>query len=149
MAEGENPEPNAAEGAAYRWALRVSALSLAALASCGAAVAGMNRGDGGAWGALAGAGLAALAGLVTQGAMVVGYRKPAHVFASIVGGSWLAKMVVLVVGMLALSKVPGIDRPSFGIVALVGIAATLAIDLVAVRKARIPYAIPGSKSPEA
>src|SRR5512133_2575762 len=134
VAERLEAESNPAEGEAYWWALRASAVSLAALAIVGGTVAGVVRGS---------AGLAALAALVTQGAMVVGYKKAPHVFASIVGGSWLAKMVVIVGGMLALGKVSSIDRPSFGIVALVG---TLTIDLAAVRKARIPYAIPGSNS---
>lgn len=146
MAERLEAESNPAEGEAYWWALRASAVSLAALAIVGGTVAGVVRGSGGLWGAVAGAGLAALAALVTQGAMVVGYKKAPHVFASIVGGSWLAKMVVIVGGMLALGKVSSIDRPSFGIVALVGIVGTLTIDLAAVRKARIPYAIPGSNS---
>ena len=135
-----------AEGDAYRWALRVSAMSVAALAVVGAVVAGLVRGGEGVWGAVAGAALAALGALVTQAAMVVGYRRPAQQFASIVGGSWLVKMVVILGGMLALTRVAGIDRPSFGAVALAGIVATLGIDLIAVRKARIPYAATGSKS---
>ena len=146
MAEPTETDRLGPEGSAYRWALRVSALSLGVLAVAGAVVAGAMRGSSGVWGALAGVGLAALAALVTQGAMVIGYRRAPHVFASIVGGSWLAKMVVILVGMLALSRVDGVDRPSFGIAALVGIAVTLGIDVLAVRRARIPYALPGSKS---
>lgn len=146
MTEHIDSDKSAAEGDAYWWALRVSALSLGVLAIVGGAVAWFVRGGGGVWGAIAGVGLAALAALVTQGAMVVGYRKPPQVFASIVGGSWLAKMVVIVGGMLALSSVEAIDRPSFGVVALAGIAATLVIDLFAVRKARIAYIVPGSNS---
>lgn len=146
MAEHIEAESRSAEGEAYWWALRVSAVSLAALAIIGGTVAGLVEGSGGLWGAIAGAGLAALGALVTQGAMVVGYKRAPHVFASIVGGSWLAKMVVIVGGMLALSTVSGVDRASFGIVALVGIMGTLAIDLLAVRKARIPYVNPESNS---
>jgi hypothetical protein len=59
---------------------------------------------------------------------------------------WLAKMTVIIVGMLGLSRVSGIDRPSFGVVALVGVVVTLGIDMAAVRKARIPNVIPGSDS---
>lgn len=144
MVERSEAETPSAEGDAYWWALRVSALSLAALAIVGATSAGLVRGSAGLWGAIAGAGLAALAALVTQGAMVVGYKKAPHVFASIVGGSWLAKMSVILVGMLVLSRVSGIDRPSFGVVALVGIIVSLGIDVMAVRKARVPYALPSS-----
>ena len=146
MPETTEKNRNATEGAAYRWALRASAVSLGVLAIAGAVVAGALRGGAGVRGALAGVGLAAIAALVTQGAMVMGYRRAPHVFASIVGGSWLAKMVVIVVGMLVLSRVDGVDRPSFGVVALFGIVMTLGIDVVAVRKARIPYVISSSDS---
>ena len=146
MTEHIGAQPSSAEGDAYWWALRVSAASLVALAIVGGTVAGLVRGSGGLWGALAGAGLSALAALVTQGAMVMGYKKAPQVFASIVGGSWLAKMVVIVGGMLALSSVASVDRASFGIVALAGIIGTLVIDLLAVRKARIPYTKADSKS---
>lgn len=146
MAETIENDRNATEGSAYRWALHVSAISLGVLAIASAVVAGAMRGGAGVWGALAGVGIAALAALVTQGAMVMGYRRAPHVFASIVGGSWLAKMVVILVGMLALSRVDGVDRPSFGIVALLGIVVTLGIDVMAVRKARIPYVTSSSDS---
>ena len=146
MAETAENDRNATEGAAYRWALRASVISLGVLAIAGAVVAGAMRGGAGMWGALAGVGLATIAALVTQGAMVMGYRRAPHVFASIVGGAWLAKMVVIVVGMLALSRVDGVDRPSFGVVAFLGIVVTLGIDIVAVRKARIPYVISSSDS---
>lgn len=146
MTERIETEASAAEGDAYWWALRTSAVSLGALAIGSSVLAGILRGGPGVWGALAGAGLAAVAALVTQGSMVMGYRRAPQVFASIVGGSWLAKMLVIVVGMLLLSRVSGIDRPSFGVVAVVGVVLTLGIDVLAVRKARIPYAKPGSNS---
>jgi hypothetical protein len=142
------PDRTAAEGAAYRWALRTSAISLAVLAVAGVATAAAVRGADGAWGALVGVALAAVAGLVTQVAMVYGYRREPLVFASIVGGSWLAKMAVILVGMLALSGVSGIDKASFAIAALIGIVVTLGIDVMAVRAARIPYANTGSNSAE-
>lgn len=148
MADPTQSERHASEGAAYRWAMRTSAASLVVLAIIGVVAAGAMRGSSGIWGALAGVGLAAVAALVTQAAMLMGYTRPPQVFASIVGGSWLAKMVVILGGMLALSSVDGVDRPSFGIVALVSIAVTLGIDVIAVRRARIPYAVPGSSSQE-
>lgn len=143
------PSAQAAEGEAYWWAIRATAVSLGVVAVLGAAVAGMVSGAPGVWGAVTGAALAALAALVTQGAMVWGYRRAPQIFAAIVGGSWLAKMVVIVVGMLLLSRVSTIDRPSFGVVAVVGIVVTLGIDVLAVRKARIPYTTARSTSQDA
>jgi len=128
-----------AEARAYRWALTATGISLAAIAVVSAAAAAALRGPDGVWAALAGVALAALSGMVTQGVMIVGHRRDPAVFASIVGGAWLAKMSVIVVGVLLLSRVDGIDRSTFGIVVLIGVSATLAIDLFAVRRSRVSY----------
>ncbi len=77
--------------------------------------------------------------MVTQVAMIVAHRADPVAFASIVAGSWLAKMLVIVIGWWCSAQVDGIDRLTFGTVVLVGVAATLAIDLIAVRRARISY----------
>ncbi len=146
MAESIDTDKHSAEGNAYRRALRMSSVSLGALAIVGTVVAGMVRGTPGVWGAVAGIGLASVGALVTQIAMVVGYRRDPNVFVSIVAGSWLAKMFVIVVGLLLLSDVSGLDRPSFGVVAMLGVVVTLGIDVFAVVKARVPYVIPMSKS---
>lgn len=132
-------EAHEAEGAAYRWALRVTGIVLGAIAIVGGVVGGIVAGAAGAWGAFAAVAVAAISGLVTQAAMILGYRKEPHVFATYVGGSWLAKMVVIVVGLLALAQVDALHRPTFGIVAIVAVVATLGVDLRAVKQARISY----------
>jgi len=137
-------EAHAAEGAAYTWALRATAVVLGAIAVIGVAVGALVVGAPGVWGALAGVAVAAVSAVVTQGAMVLGYRKEPHVFATYVGGSWLAKMVVIVVGLLALAQVDALDRHTFGIVAVVAVIATLMVDVQAVRRARIPYTQSGT-----
>lgn len=132
-------EAKEAEGAAYRWAMRATGIVLGVIAIVGAVVGGFIAGATGVWGALAGVAVAAISGLVTQGAMVLGYRKEPHIFATYVGGSWLAKMVIIVVGLLALAQVDALDRRTFGIVAVIAVVATLAVDLQAVKRARISY----------
>lgn len=132
-------EANEEEGAAYRWAIRATVVVLGAIAVVGATVGAVVAEAAGVWGALAGVAVAAVSGLVTQAAMVMGYRKEPHVFATYVGGSWLAKMVLIVVGLLALAQVDALDRRTFGIVAVVAVIATLGIDMYAVRRARISY----------
>jgi hypothetical protein len=128
-----------AEGDAYRWALRVSAASLAALAIVGGTAAGLLRGSAGIWGALAAVGIAALSGLVTQIAMIVGHRREPTAFVGIVAGSWLAKMIIIAVSVVVLKGVDSVDRGTFGTVLLLGVGATLAIDMFAVKQARISY----------
>jgi len=139
MAERVKAEAESAEGGAYVWAFRVSTVSLAALAIVGGTAAWLIRGTGGLWGAVAAVGIAAVSGLVTQVAMIVGYRRQPTAFVGIVAGSWLAKMVIIAVSVILLKSVDGIDRGTFGTVLLLGVGATLAIDMFAVRRARIPY----------
>ncbi len=128
-----------AEARTYRWALTVTGISLAVLGVASVAAAAVWRGTDGVWAALAGVALAAISGMVTQGAMMVGHRREPTVFAGIVAGAWLAKMAVIVIRVLALSRVDAIDRATFGIVVLVGVAATLTVDLLAVRRGRVSY----------
>jgi hypothetical protein len=127
------------EGRAYRWALVATGVTLGAIAVAGIAVGAAVRGTDGVWGALAGVAVAAVSGMVTQVAMIIGHRRDPLVFASIVAGSWLAKMLVVIVGLLLLGRVESVDRGTFGTVILVAVGATLAIDLFAVRRARISY----------
>jgi len=127
------------ESRAYLWALSATGIVLTVIAVVSVAVAASVRGTDGVWAALAGVAVAAVSGMVTQGAMTIAHRRDPIAFASIVGGAWLAKMFVIVIGVLLLGRMEGIDRGTFGTVTLVGVGATLAIDLFAVRRARISY----------
>ncbi|MBC7297487.1 MAG: hypothetical protein H5T82_01135, partial [Demequina sp.] len=133
-------DSNRSESRAYRWALVATGIVLAVIAVASVVVAAAWRGADGVWSALAGVAVAAVSGMVTQAAMIAGHRRDPIVFAGIVGGAWLAKMFVIVIGLLLLGRIEGIDRGTFGTVTLVGVGATLAIDLFAVRRARISYA---------
>ncbi len=132
-------EGDESESHVYRWALSATGLVLAVIAVASVAVAGAVRGTDGVWSALAGVAVATASGMVTQVAMIVGHRREPLVFVSIVGGAWLAKMFVIVIGLFWLGGLEGIDRGTFGTVTLVGVGATLAVDLFAVRRARISY----------
>ena len=133
-----------AEARTYRWALTATGISLAVLAAISVTAGAVWRGPDGVWAAVAGVAVAAVSGLVTQGAMLVAHRRDPNVFASIVAGAWLAKMFAIVIGVVALGRVDAIDRQMFGIVVLVGVTATLAIDLIAVKRGRVSYS--GSSS---
>jgi hypothetical protein len=148
VSERTEIDPYSAEGGAYRWALKMTGIALAVIAAVSVPVVAELRTADAIWSALAGIAVAAVSGMVTQGAMLIAHRREPTVFASIVAGAWLTKMAIIVVGILALSRVPGIDRPSFAGVAMVGILVTVGIDVWAVMKARVPYVIPRSKSKE-
>lgn len=136
-----------AEGAAYRWALRANAVTVGVIAVVGVTVAASLRGGHGALGAVLGAALGGLSGLVTPAAMMIGYRKKPEVLASIVAGSWLAKMIVVVAGLALLGGVESLHRVSFAAVVFACVVGTLVVDVLAVRKARIPYVDSGSAGP--
>lgn len=127
---------------AYRWALRVTAAGGAVFAAGAAAVGWFAAGASGAWGALAGAVIAVGSALATQAAMVAAQRRSPEQFAAIVGGAWLGKMVVIVVGLMVLAGLDAVHRPALAVATVVGVAATLAVDLIAVRRSRVPYVRP-------
>ncbi len=131
-----------AEADVYRRALRLTAVILAALGVLGGAVGWFVAGAPGMVAALAGAAVAALGALPTQAAMLVGHRRSAQALAGIVAFSWLGKMLLIIVALLILQGVESFHRPMFAIVAVVGLVASLAIDIITLRRARIPYVGP-------
>lgn len=127
------------EGRAYRWALGATGVAMTVIAVAGVVVGAAVRGVEGVWAALAGVAVAAISGMVTQAAMMIAHRREPALFASIVVGAWLGKMLIIVLGVLLLSSIEDVDRGTFGVVVLIGVGTTLAIDLFAVKRARISY----------
>lgn len=134
------------EAVTYRRALRVTIIGIAALAIVAVPVGLLVAGGAGLAAAEIGVAVAALAGVTTQVAMVVGHHREAHVMAAIIGGSWLLKMLIIVVALLLLQNVDGFHKGLFAAFAVVGILGTLAIDFWVIRSARIPYVDPGARS---
>ncbi|WP_062380227.1 hypothetical protein [Demequina pelophila] len=135
-----------AEAQAYRGALVRTAIALGALGVVGAAVAWWWDGPSAAVGAAVGALVAALAALPTQGAMLVGHTRSPSSLAAIVLGAWLAKMFVIVIAMIVLIDLEGFHKVAFATVVMVGIVLSLVFDIMSIRKARVPYVDPGTKS---
>lgn len=132
------------ESLTYRRALRVTIIVIVALAVIAVPVGLLVAGGAGVLAAEVGVAVAALAGLTTQVAMVVAHQKPPHMLAAYVGGSWLAKMFVIVIALLVLDGVEGFHKGLFAGFMLTGVIATLVVDLWAMRSARIPYVDEGS-----
>ncbi len=135
-----------AEEQLYRSAIRVTVIVLVAIAVIGAAIAWLIVGPEGAVAALVGAVVAAIGAIPTQVSMLIAHRKPPHVMAGIVAFSWLGKMAVIIIALLLLQGVEGFHRGAFAATAVTGIIASLAVDVAVMRKARIPYADPGTSS---
>ena len=133
------------ESATYRRALRITVIGVAALAIIAVPVGLIVAGGPGLLAAEVGVLVAALSGVTTQVAMVLSHDRPAHVMAATIGGSWLLKMLIIIVALLVLSGVDGFHRGLFAGFAVAGVLGTLAVDFWVIRSARIPYVDPGSK----
>lgn len=135
-----------AEAQVYRRAMVHTAIALAILAVGGAAVGYLAAGASGAVGALVGAAVAALAALPTQAAMLVGHARSPQALAGIVAFSWLAKMFIIVVAMVLLTRLDDFHRVAFAVTVVIGILLSLVFDIMSMRQARVPYVDPGTKS---
>lgn len=103
-----------------------------------ALVGGLTTGTAGLWGALIGGvvGLLFCATTVVTMAMSEG-RSPQYLAVAVLGG-WLAKMVVIIVVLVVLRPLDFYDRYLLaGTIAAIAIA-SLTVEMLAVRSARIP-----------
>lgn len=139
------PTPSEAESAVYRRAFRLGGIVLAGGAVLAALIGFLVADVMGLWAGVAGIAVAALAGLMTPAAMQLAHRQPPHVMAAIILGTWLAKMVVIVIAVLLLGQIDGFPRPVFGVAVIGGILVTLGIDAVVLTRGRVPYTTSGSK----
>lgn len=136
-----------AEAKVYRNSLRFT-IGLVALLFVAAAIIGpIVAGTPGFWSAIAGAAIAGVAAATTQAAMLVGHRRPPQQFVGILLGSWLVKMLIIVIGLVVLGNVDSIHRGLLAGFAAAGIVGSLTIDMVFFARGRVPYV--DSRSPEA
>ena len=125
---------------AYKLAARISAVWLALVLVGGAAIGWWVAGESGMWSAVLGASAAAVFTLSTQIAAYRGAKKGPMAFVGAVAVTSVAKfLVVAVVAIIAL-QLEWVVRPVFGVVLLVGAIGGLTIDLIAIQRARVPYA---------
>ncbi len=140
------PQPVSAESAVYRRALRIGALALAVGAVLAGLIGYLVQDLPGMWAGLAGIAVAALAGLLTPLAMQLAHRQPPHMMAAIILGSWLGKMIVIVIAVVLLAQIEDFPRTVFGIAVIGGILVTLGIDAVVLIRGRVPYTTSGTES---
>ena len=133
--------------AVFRTALRDLLVFDAALAVLGVATGWLVAGESGLWGAVLGAGLI----LVFSGTTVVSMLKTATASATttaaVVLGSWLAKMLVLLVALVVLRQYDFYDNRVLGAVLAVGVIGAALVDYRAVVRGRVPNVTPGPSRP--
>lgn len=128
----------------FRRALRDCLLLLAALAVTAPVVGWFVSGWPGVWGAVVGVALAALFSLSTPLVMLRTLRSPMMQVTGVVMGTWLVKVLVVIVVLALVRNVEWLDQQVLGVVLLLGVLGSLALDLRAVTDTRIPYVAPES-----
>ena len=131
--------------AVFRTALRDVLVLLGALTVLGVAIGALVAGLPGVWGALLGVGVALLFSATTVWAMLRTVDASPTTTAAVVMGSWLAKMVVLIVILVVLRGMDFYDRWVFAGVLLVGVIGSAVLDYRAVSRGRIPYVEPDGR----
>jgi hypothetical protein len=125
--------------------LRMTLAGLAALvvlAPVAAAAGGLVAGTAGVWGGLLGVSLPGLVLLVTLAAVWLTRNASATALAAAVFGSYLVKLVLLLVVLAALREADFYHRPVLGITALLGLVLALVVEALAVVRANAPYVEP-------
>ncbi|GEA81676.1 hypothetical protein [Cellulomonas uda] len=128
----------------FRTSLRTVLWLLGALLVVGVGVGWLVAGAPGVWGALIGVGLA----LVFSGTTIVAMLRTAHssaqTMAAVVMGTWLAKVLVVIVVLAVLRDQDFYSRGVLAVVLLAGVLGSAYLDYRAVSRARIPYVDPAS-----
>ena len=122
--------------------VRAGLLALLVLAPVAAVLGGLVAGRPGVLGALLGSALPALVLVVTLGAGLATRRSRPEVLAAAVLGSYLVKLVLVLVVLAVLRGLDTYDRPVLGVTALVGLAIALVAEAAATVRARVPYVQP-------
>ena len=112
--------PTPAE-AVFRRALRDVAILLGVLLVLGLVVGGLVAGLPGVWGALIGWGLAVVFSTTTIVAMLRTVRSSPAAMAALVMGTWLAKVLVVIVVLAVLRPLDFYSRPVFGAVLAIAV----------------------------
>ncbi|MCL2464581.1 MAG: hypothetical protein FWF28_05885 [Micrococcales bacterium] len=137
--------PGSAADAVFRRALRDVAILLGALLVLGLVVGGLLAGAPGVWGALIGWGLAVVFSTTTIVAMIRTSRSSPAAMAGVVMGTWLAKVVVVVVVLAVLRPLSFYSAPVLGAVLAIAVIGSAVLDYRAVTTGRVPYVEPGGR----
>jgi hypothetical protein len=127
----------------FRTALRDMLLLLVVLAVLGVGAGALVSGAPGGWGALLGVGMTLVFSGTTIVSMLATARSSAVTTGAVIMGTWLVKMIVLVAVLVALRDLDFYNRTVLGVVLLVGVLGSAALDYRAVRAGRVPYTEPG------
>ena len=123
----------------FRTALRSMLRLLVLLLAVGGAAGWFTRGLPGVWGALIGVGITLVFSGTTVVAMLRTAEATATTTAAVVMGSWLAKMIVVIVVLAVIRDQTFYDRAVLAAVLAVGVVGSALLDYRAVLRGRVPY----------
>ncbi|MHB1489160.1 MAG: hypothetical protein ACYCTH_01505 [Cellulomonas sp.] len=123
----------------FRAALRSMLRLLVLLLAVGGAAGWATRGLPGVWGALIGVGITLVFSGTTVVAMLRTAEATATTTAAVVMGSWLAKMIVVIVVLAVIRDQIFYDRTVLAAVLAVGVVGSALLDYRAVLRGRVPY----------
>ncbi len=124
--------------------LRRMAVLLAVLGVGGSIVGYLAVGTPGLWGALLGTGMVAFFALTTAVVMLVTADRPLHLASAALVGSWLVKVVVVFVVLLIVRDQDFYDPVVFFVTLTLAILGSVAIEMSAALKARVPHVDPSA-----
>ncbi len=143
---GDSPEV----AAVFRRALHDMIWLVAGVTVVGVAVGWLVAGLPGVWGALIGAAIALVfSGTTTLSMLKTDTAAPGRMMAVIMG-TWLGKLVVVIVVLAVLRGMDFYDRYVLAVVVAVAVIGSALLDYRAVSRGRVPYVSPtgaGSKVP--
>ncbi|SFK52104.1 hypothetical protein [Cellulomonas sp. KH9] len=134
--------PSDPTAAVFRRALRDTGLLLGGLAVVGLGAGALLAGTPGVWGALIGVGLALVFSGTTVVAMLRTLHSPPATMAAVVMGTWLAKVLVVVVVLALLRDHDFYSRGVLAAVLALGVVGAAVLDFRAVQTGRVPYVEP-------
>lgn len=129
----------------FRTVLRQMAVLLAVLGVGSCVVGYLVAGTPGLWGGVLGTALVAFFTLTTAVVMVATADRPLYVASAALVGSWLAKVVVVFVVLLIVRGRDFYDPVVFFVTLVLAILGSMAIEMSAALKARVPNVDPSAR----
>jgi hypothetical protein len=128
----------------FRRVLVAGAIIVVAVGVVASVVGALVAGTPGLWGALMGTALVLLLVSVTSASILIAnrfYGSPGFLtaFFGIVLGAWVVKFVLFIVAVVLLRGQPWLDPIVLFVTLVVGLLASLAVDVIVAMRARLPY----------
>lgn len=139
----QTSEPDAS-AQVLRTALRSTLLLLVVLAVVGVAAGALLAGMPGVWAAVIGVAMALVFSATTTVALLRTVTSPPAVMAAWVMGTWLVKVLLVVVVLGVLRGYDFYSRPVLAAVLGLGVVGSALLDYRAVTRGRVPYVEPSS-----